>query len=540
MGLVMPGQSVKVEHKDLEELTPEEVQEIAARGWHDPVFFCKYFLGELFPGRMPWLHRGILAILTKKTDFLLRYGEVDKIIENFVYERNGETYRIFERVGKKIELNTQRFTLLILPRGFSKTTIAGIGFGVYNIVYQELNFAAYVSETAQHAQMQLDNIKRQLEGNKKLKFFFGDLKPKMQDEQRWRQDFFETVTGMAMAARGRGGQVRGLNNNGNRPKMIVVDDVEDRESVSTPEQREKTRKWAYADLQPALPMLDPNATMVALGTLLHPDALMMTWARDPQWTVVKFGAYDRQGDLLWPENMDKDKLEKEEQSAVAAGTLQEFYMERHSEVRLEKDRDFKLENFVYEGPMAEEYLFKTLYQDPAISDKKRADSCTFTVVGMNSKGVIYMLEQRGKKGMKPSAQIDALFELHEKWNPDRTGIESNAFQAALVHLVLEEQFRRGRLFEVTPVTNTMKKTERIKGILQPRFAKRHIRFACKSPELEVQLLNFPMAAHDDHADGLAGAVSLLDDGAPMAEDEDKKSKVPPLEDVIGGEWRTAV
>ena len=105
----------------LEKLTENEIKQITLRGLQDPVFFCKYFLSDLFSGRMPWLHRGILAILTKKTEFLHLYGELDKIVENFVYERDGELHHIFHWEGKKLVMELNRFTLLMLPRGFSKT-----------------------------------------------------------------------------------------------------------------------------------------------------------------------------------------------------------------------------------------------------------------------------------------------------------------------------------------------------------------------------------------------------------------------------------
>lgn len=525
-----------------EELTQAEVKAIAAETWHDPIFFCKYFLPKLFPGRIPWLHRGTWAVLTKKTEFLARYGELDKIQTNFIYDQDGEKHELFTYDnGGNLKLNPQRYTLMLWPRGFSKTTLAGVAFNVYNIVFGELPFALYVSATAGHAETQLDNIKRELESNERLKFFFGDLKPGMQDPARWRQDFFETTTGMAMAARGRGGQVRGLNHNGQRPKIVIVDDLEDRESVNTPEQREKVKKWTYADLIPVLPKMDDESSIVVLGTLLHSDSLLMTLAMDPQWGVIKFGAKDKQGDLLWPENMDDKKLKLEERSAVISNTVQEFYMERFSEIRLDGTRDFQTKHFQYLAPQEGQELFVSLYQDPAISKRETADRCTFTVVGMSSRGKIFLLEQRGKRGWEPRDQIDTLFELHRKWNPVRVGIESNGFQAALVHLVQEEMFRAKRYFEITPVTNTQNKHARIKGILQPRFAAGYIYFAGRFPDLESELLNFPTASHDDFADGLAGSVSLLDDGAFLAETPpDADEKVVSLQDVIGGSWRRAI
>jgi predicted phage terminase large subunit-like protein len=234
---------------------------------------------------------------------------------------------------------------------------------------------------------------------------------------------------------------------------------------------------------------------------------------------VKFGAHDKSGELLWPENVDEKKLAAEEASAVIANTLSEFYMERRSEIRLDKERDFQSKYFRYEAPPSDAKLFKSLYQDPAISEREKADRCTFTVVGMTEGGRLYVLEQHGERGMKPRTQIDMLFDLYKKWQPDVVGIESNSFQKALVHLTQEEMFRKRCYFEITPVTNAQAKHSRIKGILQPRFAAGYISFAGRFAELEKELLNFPLAAHDDHADGLAGAVSLLDPAAYLAGDE---------------------
>lgn len=520
-------------------LSDDDVGFLVKECWEDPVFFCKYFLPHLFPGRIPWLHRGTWAVLTRKTEFLQRYGELEKIKTNFVYERDGEVLPLFTEVDGKLVLERRRYLQLIWPRGFSKTTLAGVAFNLYNILFQELPMALYVSATGRHAEGQLENIKREIESNERIKAIFGNLKPGMQESERWRQDIFETTTGMTMVARGSGGQVRGLNHRGQRPKIVVVDDLEDRESVATPEQRDKLKRWAYADLIPVLPKMDPDAGMLVLGTLLHPDSLLMTWALDPQWTTIKFGARDRQGELVWPENLSEEGLKAEEASAVISNTVSEFYMERHSEIRLDKDRDFRTDFFKYESPPAADILFKSLYQDPAIGERERNDRCTFTVVGMTGKGKVVVLGQVGRRGMSPREQIDTLFELYGKWQPNKVGIESNGFQKALVHLVQEEMFRKKVYFEVTPVTNVTAKHARIKGILQPRFAAGYVCFASRWPELEAELLNFPLSKHDDFADGLAGAVSLLDEGAFLAEDT-REAEVIPLRDVIGGEWRHAV
>ena len=56
-------------------LSPELKKEIFAEGLRDPVYFCRVILAEWFPKAMPWFHRGLLALLTRETDFLLNFGK---------------------------------------------------------------------------------------------------------------------------------------------------------------------------------------------------------------------------------------------------------------------------------------------------------------------------------------------------------------------------------------------------------------------------------------------------------------------------------
>lgn len=526
---------------DVKTLTKDQCLLLAQETWNNPERFARFFFPELIPGRMPWLHKGILAILTKKVAWLENDSELPKIMRNFVYERDGEQIPIFAfDLNGKLELKLEKFTLLMIPRGYAKTTVAGIIYPLYNTVFQEIRVALYVSATATHANTQLANQKRQIESNQRLVHFFGVLKPSMQDSARWREDEFETTSGICWIARGRGGQVRGLNHNGVRPQIIVVDDLEDKEQVRQDEQRKKLKEWMYGDLMPCLPMIS-GGEMIVLGTLLHPDSLLMTLCMDPQWNVVKFGAYDKDGDLLWPENMDEKKLERERASATISGTLGAFYMERFTEVRVTEDSDFKSENLQYGSPAPGDVLFQSLYVDPAISEKKTADHATFTVAAASDKARLYIRHSSGGVGISPRAIVDKVFELYQQYQPARVGIESNAYQKALVYLIREEMFRRKIYFEVIPVTNTKEKFMRIKGILQPRYANKLVWHEGRFVQLEQQLLLFPHGSKDDYADGAAGAMSLLDDAAFMADNPDVKGvRSPDLEEEIGGDWRVAV
>lgn len=514
-----------------------DVKELAGLGYKDPIKFCKIFLPRLFPGKIPWIHRGIWAVLTRRADFLDEYGEVDKIIKNFVYRREDGTYQsIFRRNDEGIlEIALGQYTLLKLGRGFSKTTIAGVAHNLYDILYQTHPYMMYVSESEKHAEMQLNSIKFELETNDRIKSVFGDLKPSPSSSLKWNENFFETTSGIAMIARGRGSQIRGQNHKGNRPKKVTVDDVEDRESVKTEEQRIKTRTWAYAELTPALDDMDSSATLNALGTLLHPEALLQTWEADPLFTVINFGARDRDGDWIWPEKMDEKKYEAKKASFARAGELHTFYMEYDNETRVPEGMKFKPEYFRHEPPGDKE-LITAIYCDPAISDKKKADDAVIVVAGMASRGEIYVLDVWGKRGATPREIIDEFFRLHKQHKCRYAGVEGNQYQAALVHIMREEMFRKKHYFEVEKVINHRDKATRVEGILQARYASRYIRHARVFQKLETQLLDWnPPGGHDDYPDALAGCVVLLDPTAGQAGEHDPaEDEYEPLVGTSGG------
>lgn len=507
------------------EISDAERASIAQRGYFDPVFFCQFFFPELFSGPVPWVHWGVWAILERRCGFLQNHPQLQKIIDNFVFhDKEGTARRVFSIVDGKVEMNLGRYTLIMLPRGFSKTTLAVIKC-LRNILYQECRFSLYVSNSSPHAKMQLATIKREISDNRFIHTIFGELRPPLREDQKWSEDLFETITGFAMAARGKGSQIRGLNHMGNRPKHIVADDMEDLESVQSDTQREKDRIWFYSDLIPALPEMDPDSSITVLGTLLHSDSLAMTLAQDPQWTTIKFGAEDADGELLWPENLDRVKLDSKKRSYARAGQLRAFYMEYYNKVTAEDTQIFQQRFFIYEPPPPDLNL-TAIYCDPAISPNRRADETVIKVGGITKTGMIWRLDSWAKRGAIPRELIDAFFELSIKWRCLQHGIESIAYQAALIHLIREEMFRKKHYFEITAVANKTKKIERIKGILQPRYAAGYIRSNVRDPDLEAQLLEFPDSAHDDHADAWAGCVSLLDPYAGQAlglveDDEDE-------------------
>lgn len=531
-------------------LSQDEKIALAAMYEDDRVRFCREILPDIFFKPMPWAHRGMLAILTKRADFLLNFGEeqwrdgrfhwtkkqLSKIVRHFVYKLNPKnpaspTLPIFEveydksgRTPVAIHMTLGRFTNMILPRGFSKTTLTNAAV-LSMILFKETRYFVYASDTLPHAIDQLDNIKRELLTNMRIHAIWGNIVPGRQDEQTWRQESIETTTGVLGAAKGRGTQIRGMVRYNIRPDLWVLDDIDDEESVSTPDQLRKSENWLLKTVIPAMPRITGEGRLFVLGTVLHPDCIVMKNHRDAQFTSVLFGAIDPDGDMLWDHYMTRETYDTDRKSYQDRGKLYEFGMEYESKIDSDAKLKFKPEYYQkYRWYEPEEFVasfpFRGLAVDPAISGNPNADYCAFAVVGMSERGFFHVAEVFLKQGLTPREQVDKYFELSKKYQCNRHAVEAVAYQRALVHLLQEDMMRQRWWFEINTKLSSAQegnKILRVEGILQPRYASGVITTNGRFPLLEEQYEAWPLGKKDG-PDAIAMAVATLDPFAGNALD----------------------
>lgn len=527
-----------------------DIKQILYEAYRDPVFFAQTFVPHWFPASKQdkeWglcsvapLHRGILAILFRRCDFLMKYGDLKWLEENFVYEDDDGVHQIFDLTGPDApRMQVTKFVLVMIPRGFAKTTCANLA-NLHNILFQEHPYIAYISETLPHAEMQVDAIKYELENNERIRAVFGNLAPK-QREGRWTSDFIETKDNVAMVARGGGQQVRGMLRRGQRPTKWIMDDMEDKESVSTEDRRRKRREWYYGDLEPILDELDESATGTALATLLHPEALATYLERDPRYTVVKFGAEDKAGNDLWYKK-GKNWLEGKKKAYIQAGMLHIFYLEYYNQVRAPETQTFRPEDIVIFPRTPEDTVRRAMAWDPAISQASKSDHPAITACGMTDRGIIHFYEVNiFPRDAQVEVQLEEFFRMAKEWDIDADlhGFESISFQMVLEKMIREYMFRYNWFFEPARITHQHEKTGRIKAALGPRYRAGYITHQKRFPAYEGQLLDFP-GGKLDGPDSAAMAVSLLNPAAPFAAEDESanaEDQYEPLADVLGPNWR---
>jgi hypothetical protein len=513
-------------------------KELLSAYYADPILLFRSLLPHWFPQKMPWVHRAIVALVLGRGDFLLRFGkemwkdeeaewtveDLQNILEHFHYVKDpsnpdSEKFPLFQFEDGKLHIMTSRFMEIMMPRGFSKTTLFN-ALVIYLTLFKEALYVVYLSETSTHAEQQLGNIKTELEGNEAILEIFGQIAPARNDPEKWTGNDIQTLTGVRVQALGRGGQVRGRNSQGRRPDIILGDDIEDEESVATPEQRKKVLSWMTGSVIPALPAR--SGKVFLLGTILHVESLFMMLQRDPLWITVRFGAMLDDGKALWPVIMTEKEWLVKRETFKRIGLLERFYLEYQSQIHVDaENRKFRPELWKVAPRERGELVSVAMAIDPAISDRVGSDACVIAVVGMTAFGQIQLLDIWSKVGASPREQVDNYFRLHFSWFVDLHGVEAVAYQAALIHLLTEEMARFSQsfgnraYFGITPITHGLKKVERIEGILGPRYAAGYITHQRHFPELHSEALDWPNGKRD-HLDALAMAVSLLDPVATFA------------------------
>jgi hypothetical protein len=553
-------------------LSKAECEALAARCYRSRVEFARVFLPEWFPSKMPWFHRGLIALRTGRTEFLLDFGpewwpadvkrgvasewttaDLVKIVTNFVvtvkeakYDSAGrvlepeETRPLFaldyDSAGAILScriISPSRYNATMIPRGMSKTTLLNM-MNLADVVFRDEPFVLYVSETATHSVKQLITIRRALEQNLLLRTVFGNLVPERSSSLKWTDELIELTNGTRLAAVGRGGQIRGISLEAQRPTRISIDDLQDEEGVQNDAQRKKDLDWLFRTLLPAGQNFGEHLTNYDMyGTLLHPEAVLPQVIDDPDWQGVTFGLIDRQGEPLWAYAYTLEAIAALREKYARMGRLDAFDYEYMSQRPRSGFTMFPLDKVLYILRPEEWFEAIALAMDPAISADPKADFCAFAVSGMGKTGHIHLLDFYAEVGMDPADQVNKFFELHFAHlagrmlsRPDtvKHGVEAIAYQRSLINIIKSQQFERSKTwgprayFPIEPIQHgKTSKVARVQGIIGPRMRAGQVSFQHRFPVLETQIRDWGAPnTKKDGPDVFAMSVMLLDPYAALA------------------------
>ena len=148
--------------------------------------------------------------------------------------------------------------------------------------------------------------------------------------------------------------------------------------------------------------------------------------------------------------------------------------------------------------------------DFAYSLKEKADYTAIVVVGVDSHNSYFVLDIARFKTDRVKEYFDQILRLHNIWGFRKILAETTAAQAVIVKDIKENYIRQyGLALSVIEERPTMKKEERIRAALAPRYDNKqiwHYRGGnCEILENELILQNPP---HDDIKDCLAAVITI--------------------------------
>ena len=392
------------------------------------------------------------------------------------------------------------------PRGHAKSTIVSLAYPLHQILFEQRHFIILVSDSKDQAEMFVASIKLELEENERIRQDFDDLR----NPGVWAEDKFLTKNGVLVLARGSRQRIRGLKNRQHRPDLVVIDDLENDQSVRNPKIVKKTLDWL---LEAVYGSLTHDASLFVIGTLLSRNSVLAQLLQNPAWITRKYKAILDDGTPLWPARWSREELEKRRQIMGSHRFNQEFMNEPRDDEGLFREEWIR---YYDESELMGVNLVHYMFIDPSVGAGESADYKAIVTVGVDLRGPVYYVRDAWIRKASIDAMIRAAYVRYERFHPVHVGIEANGFQKVLLRDFDYAAKERGYYLPIRQVTHSIAKESRV-ARLSPLIERGLLRF-CRgcgdTDELVEQLIYFPTSnVHDDGPDALEGAVSLAQMGA---------------------------
>lgn len=434
------------------------------------------------------------------------------------------------------------------PRGHAKSTSVTHSYVIACLVMRERRFVLIVSDTEEQSAEFIGDIKREFSDNELLRDLYG-IESLVRDQTTDAIVKFRDGHMCRIIGKGSEQKVRGRKWRGTRPDLIVCDDLENEELVSSALRREKLKKWFFGSV---LPVGSSGAKIRVVGTIMHFDSLLnnlvipkdadgstttyeegvdRTPLRDlyrGAWVSAIYRAHPSESDfseVLWPDRVPEEKLRSIQQDYIRQG-MPEVYAAEYlnnpisTENAFFREQDFlPIENFKSEWG-------RYGSADLAISERNRA---AFTVIYAGGPGDDRVLEVRDRRKGRWSSDkiIEEIFSVVVRWGIRDFFLESENIAKAIGPQIYEEMRRRSVYFTIHPMQPSKDKQQRASP-LQAMMRAGMVRFDTGSDwyaDCRNELLRFPKGPFKDDADALgllaAGIQLMVEPSTPaeMAEEE---------------------
>lgn len=433
---------------------------------------------------------------------------------------------LHDKVFELIDSDAPRVAIAA-PRGMGKTSIASLGLAAKSILYHDRKFVIHVSMSHDAAMLQTENLKRELTSNNEVKKIFGPIKAQSNGlglNETFSKKSWVSSGGTFVMPRGSGQQIRGLLFQNARPDLIIVDDLEDPETIENDDIRRKRKEWFNADLLKATSRFDKNWKIVYIDTLKHEDSLLQSLLDSSDWESVRLEICDDNYEPAAAEFFSKEDIEREVEYHREQGILDVFYREYRNLPISTEDATFSQKYFRYYEETDEDFqkisknVETFVLVDPAKTVKLHSCESAVVAVGIDRKTQRIYIRDIVSRKMHPDELYNEIFDMAARFDCHVMGIEVNSLHEFITQPIKNEMSKRGiflEMVELKPRGGTAAgkgKQERIAAMV-PYYRHGYVYHnkAVCGP-LEAQLLSFPRSKLWDVMDATAYFVPMLDVG----------------------------
>jgi predicted phage terminase large subunit-like protein len=422
-----------------------------------------------------------------------------------------ETAPFHEEMYHILEDEKILFAVFTAFRGSAKSSIITTAYVLWSILgYQQKKFIIIGALTEQKARQCLINIKNELLHNILLKNDLGPFTEEKNSLGNATAIIIKKLNVKIMICSVEQ-SVRGVRHGEHRPDLIILDDIEDINSVKTQDGRNKTYNWLTGEV---LPAGGTKTRFIVVGNLLHEDSVLKRLQRkimNGEMSTLnavyrEYPIINDEGLILWPGKYPT--LESIEQERQKTADEVAWHREYLLKIISSADQVVRPEWIHTYSTLPENDLRKIVFGiDLAISQRDSADYTAIVVAyvyGYGNDTNIYILPQPANLKITYPEQVSYIKSLygvhrHMLWNVE-VFIEDVGYQRALVQSLETDGLNvRG------VGTGGLSKMERLKlttaflqngKVLFPKIG-------CE--DLITQMIGFGKETHDD----LADAFSLL-------------------------------
>lgn len=303
--------------------------------------------------------------------------------------------------------------------------------------------------------------------------------------------------------------------NGMHYDLIICDDLHSEKNVTSREQIQQV----IDHYRLAFSLLDPGKPMILIGTRWHEldlyQYIMDYEAED--FNILVRSAYLENGEPFFPEVLSVEQLEKIKRRQGVSIFSKQYLNQPVSD----ENATFKRENFIHKSweevkgiPMNWVLSGDPSYFDPR-GTSTYGDYATLVLVGMDFQKQLYVRHITRRK-MSYSEFINEIFRIYT--DPKFSDVKKMRIvlevigTKSLSYELANEQRKRQTWLPITEIrSRSQGKEERIRA-LAPFYEYGHI-FHIKEcpqlPDLEYELLHFPVAKSDDIVDALATVLEVI-------------------------------